>query len=101
MLEPPSPGPKIRRTAVGAPHRRVRIARRRHLALLSDSSVGEAGPDEVLRCGDLVLDVTAHQAFAAGVPLSLSHLQFVILAELVRHAGRVVPADDLAEIAAD
>ncbi len=102
MLDPPSPGRRIRRTAVDAPHRRVRIARRSHLALLAELPAPPAAPepDEVLRCGDLVIDVAAHQAFAGSVAMGLSHLQFVILTELVRRAGRVVPADELAAIAA-
>ena len=98
MLQPPAPGRKNKRNA--GPHRRVRIPRRDHLSLLAGQPLPTATPDEVLRYGDLVVDVAAHQAFAAGVPLGLSHLQFVILTELVRAAGRVVPADELAAIAA-
>lgn len=80
----------------------MRIARPSHLALLADLPIPPPAPepDEVLRCGDLVIDVAAHQAFAGTVPLALSHLQFVVLTELVRRAGRVVPVDELAAIAA-
>lgn len=55
---------------------------------------------DVLVCGDLVVDVPAHQAFAGGEPLALSHLQFVVLTELIRRNGTVVPAADLGAIAA-
>ena len=51
--------------------------------------------DELLRCGDLVLDVAAHEAFVGEAPLGLSHLQFVLLAYLVGHADRVVTRDEL------
>lgn len=98
MLHPPRPG-QIQRTAIVAPRRRARIALPREFRR-SPSAPSSMGPDEVLRCGDLVIDVAAHQAFAGGAALPLSHLQFVLLAHLVRHAGRVVPGDELARVAA-
>lgn len=105
MLEPP-PRPAaaglVQRTAVSAPHRRVRFARSPHLALLPEPAGTPVPPsaDEVLRCGDLMLDVSAHQAFVGTEPLALSHLQFVLLAHLVRNADRVVPAGELVAVAA-
>lgn len=48
-----------------------------------------------LHYGDLVLDLEAHQAFAGDRPLTLSHLQFLLLAALVRSGGAVVATSDL------
>lgn len=104
MSDPPrrSVPPAVQRTAVVAPPRRIRFPLPRHLAALP----GPAGPSErpapgdVLRCGDLLLDIPAHQAFAGTAALPLSHLQFVLLVHLVRNAGRVVSADELAGVAA-
>jgi DNA-binding response OmpR family regulator len=56
--------------------------------------------DEPLRCGDLVVDLVAHEAFVDDVPLGLSHLQFVLLSCLVSHADRVVTRDELRTAAA-
>ncbi|HWL41364.1 MAG TPA: winged helix-turn-helix domain-containing protein [Ilumatobacter sp.] len=80
-LKPPG-----RRRARG----RTRIARRRQ----------RVTHDEVLTCGPLVLDVGAHQVLVAGEPVELSRLQLVILAELVRRAGRIVPTTELRQAAA-
>ena len=51
-------------------------------------------------CGHLVLDLEAHLALAHGEPLELSHLQFVVLTELVRRAGRIVTTAELLTAAA-
>lgn len=108
----------VQRTAAPATRRRTRITRARHLTVVPTPKPLALTPvaapvkvpvdtpvdtpvDEVLRCGDLVLDIAAHQAFAGGAPLALSHLQFVVLAHLVRRAGRVVGSDELSSAAAD
>jgi DNA-binding response OmpR family regulator len=51
--------------------------------------------DDVLVVGDLRLDLLAHQAWAGGRPIHLSHLQFVVLTTLVRRAGRLVTHEEL------
>jgi DNA-binding response OmpR family regulator len=56
--------------------------------------------DDVLRCGDLIVDVVAHEAFVDDAPLGLSHLQFVLLSYLATHADRVVTRDELRRAAA-
>lgn len=90
------------RTLVAAPHRRVRLPRRGHrAATIVDESQSSVADDEVLRCGDLTLDVAAHQAFVGDTVLPLSHLQFVLLAHLVRNADRVVPAGELVGVVAE
>jgi two-component system response regulator RegX3 len=57
----------------------------------------EAGepPPAPVAIGDLHLDFAARRARLAGEELVLSRKEFDLLAELVRHAGRVVTRDDL------
>jgi two-component system KDP operon response regulator KdpE len=47
-------------------------------------------PDPVLTCGDLVLDLVDHRCTCAGRDVRLTPLEFALLAELMRHAGRLV-----------
>ncbi|GDY12486.1 DNA-binding response regulator [Planctomycetota bacterium] len=47
-------------------------------------------PEPVLACGDLVLDLVAHRCTCAGREVHLTPLEFQLLAELLRHAGRLV-----------
>ena len=104
MSDPPrrSVPPAVQRTAVVATPRRVRLPLPRHLAALPNPAgpPERPAPGEVLRCGDLLLDIPAHQAFAGADALPLSHLQFVLLVHLVRNVDRVVSADELARVAA-
>jgi DNA-binding response OmpR family regulator len=59
----------------------------------------ELGPPElqVLEVGALRVDLRTHRATFAGVPLALRTLEFELLAELTRNAGRVVRRDALLE----
>ena len=43
-----------------------------------------------LRCGDLLLDPVSHRVTRAGHPIELSAKEFVLLEELLRHAGEVL-----------
>lgn len=97
MLDPPA---RPLRTPSGASPRRVRIARPRRAASRGEPADRRARPDELLRCGDLTIDVPAHQAFVGDAPLALSHLQFVLLVHLARRVDRVVPASELEAVAA-
>ena len=55
-----------------------------------------AGPsDEPIRIGELELDPAARVATLGGEQLDLSRKEFDLLAELMRHAGRVVKREDL------
>lgn len=57
-----------------------------------------ARPDarsEILRAGDVEVDVPARQGKVRGDPLDLTGVEFDILVALVRRAGRVVPRDAL------
>jgi len=50
---------------------------------------------EVLRAGDLVLDVGRLQANIGAGPVPLTRLEFLLLRELMEHAGQSVPKDQL------
>jgi len=52
-------------------------------------------PAEPIRVRDLEVDLGARRALLAGRELELSRKEFDLLAELVRHAGRVVTREDL------
>jgi DNA-binding response OmpR family regulator len=55
---------------------------------------GEPGPD-VVRDGDLEVDVAAHRARLAGQELALTVREFDLLAHLVRHPGIAFGREDL------
>jgi two-component system copper resistance phosphate regulon response regulator CusR len=52
---------------------------------------------EHLRIDDLELDMERHKAARAGVPLSLTPKEFLLLAHLVRSTGAVVSRAEIAE----
>jgi DNA-binding response OmpR family regulator len=58
-------------------------------------AVAPTPPAGSLRFGDLDVDLAARTAVLAGDELELSRKEFDLLAELVRHAGRVVTREDL------
>lgn len=47
-------------------------------------------PDPVLTCGDLSLDLVDHRCICAGKEIRLTPIEFSLLAELMRYAGRLV-----------
>jgi two-component system KDP operon response regulator KdpE len=49
-----------------------------------------SGAEPVLACGDLRIDVANHQARRGASDLVLTPVEFKLLAELVRHAGKLV-----------
>ncbi|HUB16377.1 MAG TPA: response regulator transcription factor [Acetobacteraceae bacterium] len=53
----------------------------------------------VLRVADLRLDTHAREASRAGRPLGLQHREYLLLEQLVRHAGQVVTRSMLLEAA--
>ncbi len=53
----------------------------------------------VLRVADLELDTQARQASRAGQPVRLQHREFLLLEQLMRHAGQVVTRSMLLEAA--
>jgi DNA-binding response OmpR family regulator len=49
--------------------------------------------DEKITLGDLVVDVTLHDAIIAGRPADLTHKEFELLYLLARHAGKALQKD--------
>ncbi|MEK6350914.1 MAG: winged helix-turn-helix domain-containing protein [Burkholderia sp.] len=64
---------------------RIRVVQRRH--------AGQALP--ILSAGRLRIDPTRHQAWLGGSRVALSPREFVILQELMMHAGAVISGDEL------
>jgi DNA-binding response OmpR family regulator len=64
-------------------------------AVLRRTGLREAPAEEPLLVGDLELDPAARTARLRGEQLDLSRKEFDLLAELMRHAGRVVTREDL------
>ena len=59
-------------------------------------SAGTAGPSsDVLRDGDLVVDLPAHSATLAGAELSLTAREFDLLAHLMRNPREALSRDQL------
>ncbi|MET3762792.1 response regulator [Sphingomonas sp. AAP5] len=61
---------------------RVRVALRRHTV----SAVGQ----NRLRAGPVEIDLAAHQVWRDGAPVKLTRKEFALLAELARHAGKLL-----------
>jgi DNA-binding response OmpR family regulator len=71
---------------------RIRAILRRTGRAAPAADVTPAAPVQV---GELEVDVAARRARLAGSELSLARKEFDLLAELIRHAGRVVTREDL------
>jgi DNA-binding response OmpR family regulator len=50
-----------------------------------------------LQCGDLKVDLSAHQVFRAGKPIPLTKKEYLLLELLLRNAGRVVRREMILE----
>jgi two-component system phosphate regulon response regulator PhoB len=59
----------------------------------------QAEPDQILRHGDLVIDVGRHEVSFAGKPVSLTATEFRILQFLASRPGRVLSRDDIIDAA--
>jgi two-component system phosphate regulon response regulator PhoB len=66
-------------------------------AVLRRAAGGTEDAPGPLEAGPLRVDEAAHRAWASGRELSLTALEFKLLAHLVRHAGRVQTRDVLLE----
>jgi DNA-binding response OmpR family regulator len=64
-------------------------------AALRRSQTATRGPDGVLRCGQIELDLDRREARAGNRILSLTGLEYELLATLVRHPGHVFTRDAL------
>jgi two-component system, OmpR family, response regulator RegX3 len=71
---------------------RIRAILRRTGRTSSDS---DTAPAEPISVGELDIDFAARRARLAGEELALARKEFDLLAELARHAGRVVTREDL------
>src|SRR4029077_11615519 len=56
---------------------------------------GEAQPAEVLKFGDLTLDIAKHEVSIKGKPIELTATEFRLLAMLMERRGRVQTRDRL------
>lgn len=63
------------------------------LGLASQHSHSE--PDEVVRCGELALDLRTKQVARGGEPINITRLEFALLYALVRRQGVVATRQDL------
>lgn len=68
-----------------------------HLRALArrGSRAGGSSDSEVLRCGDLVLDLRAHRCRRGGTDIVLSQRELSMLVELLTHLGEAVAKDEL------
>ena len=89
------------RLLVGTPTRRKDGVWTRLYGPRSVAATTSDSTDDVLVAGDLRLDLSGHQAWVDGQPIHLSHLQFVVLTTLVRHAGRIVTHEQLIRASTD
>jgi two-component system, OmpR family, response regulator RegX3 len=71
------------------------IARIRAVLRRSARAAAPAAPAAPIRVDGLEVDVAARRVVLEGSELELSRKEFDLLAELVRHAGRVVTREDL------
>jgi two-component system response regulator RegX3 len=71
------------------------ISRIRAVLRRSTARDGDGEEEQALRVRDLELDPAARIARLGGDELDLSRKEFDLLAELMRHAGRVVKREDL------
>jgi DNA-binding response OmpR family regulator len=71
------------------------ISRIRAVLRRSAPRDGAGGAQEPIQIGDLELDLAARTARLRGEGLELSRKEFDLLAELMRHAGRVVKREEL------
>lgn len=73
---------------------RVRAQLRRYMRL---GDINSSGKSEIIRSGDLELDVTNRQAYAYGEPVRLTATEYRIFDLLMRNAGRIFPAEEIYE----
>jgi len=73
---------------------RVRAQLRRYMHL---GDINSSGTREIIRSGDLELDVVNRQAYAYGEPVHLTATEYKIFELLLRNAGRVFPSEEIYE----
>ncbi len=81
---------------VAAVLRRARMSEpARVLPPPADSPVGAVEPDQVLRFGDVTVDLAERTVCRAGCPVKLTHLEFELLSFLCSNSGRVHSREEL------
>jgi DNA-binding response OmpR family regulator len=72
------------------------VVRVRTILRRTERPLGDAlAPDELLTCGDLVVDASRHEARIGGRPITLSALELRLLATLLDADGRALTRDQL------
>lgn len=71
------------------------IARLQAIRRRAQTSEVRTGFDD----GRIRIDYAAHRAYLSGVPLPLTPIEYRLLCALVRHAGQVLSADQLVDLA--
>jgi two-component system alkaline phosphatase synthesis response regulator PhoP len=84
VVKPFSPGELVARARA--------VLRRAH---------GEVRQPEMLRGGEIVLDIVAHTCTVRGQPVELSPTQFALLEALMRNSGRALTREQLLKAAMD
>jgi two-component system KDP operon response regulator KdpE len=59
-------------------------------ALRNSATIEDSDSVRVWKCGDLKVDFALHRVFLKGTEVSLTPIEYKLLAILVRHAGRVL-----------
>ena len=70
----------------GVPELMARI----RVALRHGSQVGDQAESTVFLCGDLQVDLAGHLVHLRGQEVSLTPIEFRLLAAMIKHAGKVI-----------
>ena len=80
---------------VAAVLRRARMSEPARVPPSPDSPSAAAPPDQVLRFGDVTVDLAERTVSRAGCPVKLTHLEFELLSFLCSNSGRVHSREEL------
>ena len=80
---------------VAAVLRRARMSDPARVPPPPDSASAAVSPDQVLRFGDVTVDLAERTVSRAGCPVKLTHLEFELLSFLCSNSGRVHSREEL------
>ena len=80
---------------VAAVLRRARLSDPARAPSTPESASAAAQPDQVLRFGDVTVDLSERTVSRAGCPVKLTHLEFELLSFLCNNSGRVHSREEL------
>ncbi len=80
---------------VAAVLRRARMSEPARSPVTPDSPTAAVQPDQVLRFGDVTVDLAERTVSRAGCPVKLTHLEFELLSFLCSNSGRVHSREEL------